>query len=155
MAVTHINGDVFGTEREIIGHGVNIRGVMGAGIAVSVKRFFPDVFDPYRQACFAGTLVPGETLMVQCTDARNPSNSKWIANMASQDNPGPHARLEWFRSSLESTMRFAQSNGFSGIAIPHIGAGIGGLDLTDVFEVIDEVAENFPSVDVDVYNFVR
>jgi O-acetyl-ADP-ribose deacetylase (regulator of RNase III) len=141
-----IVGDLFTTKLRAIGHGVNIYGVMGAGIAVIIRRLFPAVFAPYRAKCLAHELIPGAMLPVEVEP------NMWILNLASQDKPGPNARLSWFESSLRSSFGFVQEHNLGGFAIPRIASDIGGLNWADVKEVIINVAQEFPDVTLEVYS---
>lgn len=124
MAFEHKIGDIFTTQMPAIGHGVNVYGMMGAGIAKLIANRFPQVLAPYKQACRDKSLVPGSMQFVRVGE----SPDKFILNMASQRRPGKDARLEWIESSAEASFRFAKSRGLAGFALPRIGSNIGGLD---------------------------
>lgn len=47
MIITH--GDVLNTDVHIIAHQVNCRGVMGGGLAKTIKDRYPEVFKVYRE----------------------------------------------------------------------------------------------------------
>lgn len=53
-------------------------------------------------------------------------------NMATQDRPGPRARIEWVKDSAKLVAEFAQVHNIDRVAIPRIGCGIGGLEWADV-----------------------
>lgn len=139
-------GDLFSTELPAIGHGVNIYGVMGSGIAPIVRKIYPAVFAPYREACVSHKLQPGQMFPVEVEP------NKWVFNLASQDRPGPNARLDWFEASLRQSFEFAYWSNLEGFAIPRIGAGIGGLTWEDVKAKIIEVAYEYPTVVVEVWS---
>lgn len=124
MAFEHKTGDIFTTQMHAIGHGVNVYGMMGAGIAKIVATKFPQVLAPYKQACRDKSLVPGSMQYVQVGE----SPDFYILNMASQRRPGKDARLEWIESSVEASIIFAQTRRLEGFAVPRIGSNIGGLD---------------------------
>ena len=130
-------GDLFTSTQPAIGHGVNVDGDMSGGLARIVQRRYPEVYEAYRAVCVDGRLQPGQMLPVLDEDGT------WWLNLASQDRPGRHARLEWFEQALAQSFRFAQFKKLPGFAIPRIGAGIGGLDWEDVFEVIISTASDF------------
>jgi O-acetyl-ADP-ribose deacetylase (regulator of RNase III) len=139
-------GDLFSSELPAIGHGVNIYGVMGAGIAPIVRRLYPAVFAPYRAKCETHEFQAGDMLPVEVLPG------KWVFNLASQDKPGKNARLEWLESSLRSSFEFAAANNLEGFAIPRIGAGIGGLTWGDVKKTIADVAVDYPNVTIEVWS---
>lgn len=44
-----VDGDLFAArDVDIIAHQVNCQGVMGSGVALQVRKLFPDVFDGYK-----------------------------------------------------------------------------------------------------------
>lgn len=63
MVVEYVSGDLFETQCQTIGHGVNCRGRMGAGVAVEFRRRFPEMYQEYRRRCHAGELSPGEIFL--------------------------------------------------------------------------------------------
>lgn len=120
-------GDLFAPENLIIGHGVNTVGVMGAGIAKTFHKLFPDNFLVYQDVCKNKLFKPGMVLVVE-------EKGRVIANIASQDYPGPCARTEWIREGL---VKF-HNLGYTNITLPWIGCGIGGLQRADVAKVLEE-----------------
>ena len=56
MGVTIMQGDIFTTQAQVIGHGVNTQGLMGNGVARTIRIMYPSVFKAYQQACDDGTL---------------------------------------------------------------------------------------------------
>lgn len=120
-----MTGDMFSTRAKAIGHGVNVHGRMGAGIAVQFRTLFPEMFRQYKALCDSNRLQPGEVHYY-------PHKNFDIYNIASQDLPGPNARMEWLETGLRSALWDAQERGHDLLALPQIGCGIGGLDITDV-----------------------
>lgn len=130
--ITYITGSLFDTAKIAFGHGVNIEGKMGSGIAVPVRNMYPENYRIYLEACNNGTLKPGMVLPVK-------DNGKIVLNISSQDKPGPHARLEWLASGLNKARIFCEERGLDGFAIPRIGAGVGGLDWSDIEVIINKL----------------
>jgi O-acetyl-ADP-ribose deacetylase (regulator of RNase III) len=140
VTLTHATGDLFDwTGRAALAHGVNCRGVMGAGIAPQFKRRWPAMFARYRTECQTGVLTLGGMM-----PWRDPTTGQVVYNLATQDRPGPHATLDAIRSSLALTVAHAATNGIPAIAMPRIGAGKGGLPWGDVLAVITDVADTAP-----------
>lgn len=57
----HVTGDLFDRTLGLgaVGHGVNLAGVMGSGIARSIAERWPEVLASYTAACRSGELVLG------------------------------------------------------------------------------------------------
>ena len=144
MTITFVTGDLFDTQYPAIGQGVNIKGLMGSGIAPVIRNRFPAVYPPYKKACDEGTLLPGMMLPVEVEPGF------WVFNLASQDLPGANANLDWLEASLEETFKFCKENAIPGFSIPRIGAGIGGLDWADVKPLLIEVSERYPDIELEV-----
>lgn len=149
--IVDIQGDLFRTAAPAIAHGCNTQALMGAGVAAIVRRDYPEVYIEYAEACRESDFKPGQMLPAWGT---NPHTDKpvWILNLASQDLPGPHARADWLEGSLRDALAFCHESGFCRMAAPRIGAGIGGLDWeTEVRPVFEKVADEFPTITVEVY----
>lgn len=146
MAVTEIPGDLF-TARDVqaLAHGCNTVGVMGAGVAALFARRYPQMEAEYRQLCRAGEFEPGQMM------AWPLSKRRVIYNLFSQKRPGRDARLEWIQSSVRAMLEDATTRGVTRIAMPRIGAGIGGLAWDDVRRTLDVVSADFPEIELVVY----
>lgn len=131
--LVHKQGSIFSSELQGWAHGVNVDGLMGAGLAKTVKLHYPEVYEHYRDACDDG-LRGGDTVVVRANDG------SYSFNLASQERPGPHARFSWLRKSAESAIAFAEEEELDGIAFPMIGAGIGGLDAEKVEKLLEELS---------------
>ena len=138
-------GNLFDTEQTAIGHGVNVYGVMGAGIAKQFKNKFPENYRAYQHQCLTRQLRPGGTYI-------HWENSHMIFNMASQDKPGPHAKLHWLGQSALETANTAKIWGYPIVAIPMIGCGIGGLTWPQVEKSLLTI-ENLSGIQFEVWKF--
>ncbi len=128
MAIVEIiKKDLFDEKNQIIGHGVNTKGYMGAGIALVFKRKYPENFLEYKEHCKSERLQPGKVFSYT-------EKNRTILNIASQDFPGPFARIEWIKSALDEI----HSLGYEEICLPWIGCGIGGLKREDVLQVLKD-----------------
>lgn len=149
MAVVHKTGDIFESEADVIGHGVNLQGVMGAGIAKTVKELYPSVYEGYKRAVELGALGAGDTLILPTDD----SGDLYIANIVSQVKTGANADLNLLESGLMETVDQMRFMGLFTLALPRIGAGIGGLDWDDVLDVIESEAEVNPDFTIEVWTY--
>lgn len=154
--LTHVTGDIFSSEALGMGQGVNIRGVMGSGIAVQFRNRFPDMYQAYRAACLSGQVETGKTLIWPFYDKADGVN-RFIYNITSQDDPGPNAQLEWLEMGTKASLEHARDSGIDRIALPRIGSGVGGLDQDDVEALLVRLAGLY-TVDIELWttpaNFV-
>lgn len=138
-------GDLFDSKQPALGHGVNVHGVMGSGIAPIFKRLFPEIWEPYSTACRTGMLKPGSVLPVA-------SQGRWILNIASQDAPGANAQMKWLEEGLDASFAWMRAEKVSGLAIPRIGAGIGGLEWEDVLDLLERKADENDDLVLEVWS---
>lgn len=131
------NGDLFTTDARGIGHGINCKGKMGAGIAVLFRKKYPEMFTKYQEKCLAGEIMPGDCFVWDNEDGT------FVYNLASQDYPGKHAKLFWLGNAAAKALKHADSHGVKAIALPQIGCGIGGLDWNEVASLLEEVERNY------------
>jgi O-acetyl-ADP-ribose deacetylase (regulator of RNase III) len=148
-------GDIFTTDAGYIGHGVNVHGVMGAGIAKQFRQVFgEDYYEEYREDC-RGVLVPGEYTYWRAELNKQPVI---VLNLASQGAPGANAKYPWLFSSLYRAALFScgpnrmRTYGNT-IAIPEIGCGIGGLQWSKVKKVIETVEFIVPEIEFEVWHY--
>lgn len=144
MTVTQELGDLFHSGEAAIGHGVNVYGVMGAGIAVGFKREYPEMFEYYAAACREKVLQPGRVLFWR------EQGKASVYNIASQDSPGANASYEWLEEGLDRALAHAKAQGFTRIGLPRIGAGIGGLEWDEVFPLFTRLSDKH-GVDIAVW----
>lgn len=141
MTVEYRTGDLFKqSDVNALAHGVNCHGVMGAGIALIFKHRYPIMYNHYKLMCELDMLWVGD-VMPWRTDV-----DQYVFNIASQDLPGPHASLEALELGLMQAAVWAHELKLPSIALPRIGAGIGGLKWVDAKEVIESVAHHVPGV---------
>lgn len=148
MSIEYKKGDIFTTGLNVIGHGVNTQGAMTGGLALTVATKYPEVEKIYNDYCCRYGLTVGHLLMVRASD------NLYIANMATQEKPGPNASLKNLEKSLYYTLGYIKNNPqFTGLALPHIGAGIGGLETKAVLSSIERIGKLFPDVKIEVWEF--
>lgn len=142
--VTYIEyGDIFSVPGVTsYAHGCNCAGAMGRGIALQFRNRWPQMYDEYRRLCALGKFQPGNVYRYEYGNGH-------IYNLATQKHwrgPDSMARLEYIETALTKMLTMATRDGVSAIAMPRIGAGLGGLRWEDVREVIERTSAQFPSV---------
>lgn len=139
MSLIEKTGDLFTASTAAIGHGVNCRGLMGAGIAKEFRRRWPDMYSEYRKLCEERLLKPGQIYPYRFAIDPTEVPAPWfVINIASQEYPGPDASYEWLDSGICNALAYCRERGIVSLAIPRIGCGIGGLTwelVRDLLEV--------------------
>jgi O-acetyl-ADP-ribose deacetylase (regulator of RNase III) len=121
-------GDLFGCGIRALAHGVNCKGVMGAGIAVEFRRRWPQMFESYRRRCLKHSgMIPGDVMPWKDDDGTV------IFNLATQDRPGADAHPWMIAAAVGRMVTEAHHDlGLTEVAMPLIGCGIGGLTPADL-----------------------
>ena len=125
-------GDLFDCGIPDIAHGVNCKGVMGAGIAAEFRRRYPKMYESYRRRCNRGELLPGEIVVWQPGRKDGPH----VFNLATQDEPGANAEPWMITAATGRMITEARDYKIREIAMPMIGCGIGGLTETDLVDCL-------------------
>ena len=113
---------------------VNTVGVMGKGIALAFKQRFPANYQAYAAACQRGEVQTGRMFI---TDTQALLGPRWIVNFPTKQHWRDPSRLEWVRSGLQDLRRFLMDEDVQSVALPALGAGLGGLSWPVVRAEID------------------
>jgi O-acetyl-ADP-ribose deacetylase (regulator of RNase III) len=142
-----IRGDLFDPSHnfDALGHGINLEGVMGSGIAVIFRKMFPAMYQGYRASCFQNHIEPGG--IYPWHDARR---DQWVYNCATQIRQGANASYPLVAISAHLMLEHACSNNVKSIGIPTIGCGIGGLEWPKVQYIYKMMFESNPHVTLTV-----
>lgn len=152
MTVVHIEGNIFNSELSAIGHGVNTRGYMGSGIAKTVRELYPSVYHDYKAECRTPGMFGGDHFPSKAQEYAGPGE-RWILNIASQEAEGRSAKYIFLETALEKAYEWVAFHDFSGIALPKIGAGIGGLEWDDALAIIENRSSHYPKLITEVWTF--
>lgn len=135
-----VQGDIFSTHLNAIAHGVNCQGVMGAGIALEVKRRYPEAYngyvrylnriDPFQHTAI-GTMhpypVPGTNLhILNCFTQVDTAKQRGEVAISYQA----------IFTSFSVAGLYCKENGIKELAIPQVGAGLGGGNWKIIYQLI-------------------
>jgi O-acetyl-ADP-ribose deacetylase (regulator of RNase III) len=141
--ITEIRGDLFKTEAEVIIHGCNCQGVMGAGVAKIIKEKYPEAYKLYRNEYNKNGLKLGN---IQCVW----DNSKLIINAMTQEFCGNDKNIVYvdYNAVRECMNKIYVQNASYSVAMPKIGCGLANGDWNIVKQIIKE---ELPDMNVLVY----
>jgi len=148
MKIEYVNGDMFTTSITTIVHGCNAQGVMGSGVAKIIREKYPKAYERYRKEYeLHGNLVLGNVIAVPCGDRVNdPDNYKVIVNAITQDFYGRdgtrYVSYDAVADSMKKINRFSEAYGIMEVAMPQIGAGLGGGDWNVIAAIIESELKN-------------
>ena len=144
--LTFKKGDMFKSGCAALVNTVNCVGVMGKGIALQVKKKFPQVFAAYKKACSECEVRVG--LMHVVPIYTGPT--KWVINFPTKDSWEEPSRLEWIFCGLADLRSTLHNYIIESVAVPPLGCGNGGLDWKQVRPLIEIALANIPTK-VEVY----
>lgn len=133
-------GDIFSLKDvSSFAHGCNCAGAMVKGIALQFRQKFPRMYYEYKLLCKKGIFVPGDVFDFDYGNGH-------IYNLATQLTWRTKAKIEFIQTSMLKMFELATSEQVSKIAMPTIGAGLGGLIWTDVKNVICDISNIYPNI---------
>ena len=133
MAYRFIKGDLLKADADIICHQVNLQGVMGGGLALSIARKYPNVnkiyedYEPKKlgEVCFADA---GNFTVANCFSQTEDFNTDYKA----------------LRECLSKVIRYMIVCGYRTVAIPYkYGCGIANGDWGTVLCIFAQVFRGF------------
>lgn len=141
-------GDILQSDAEALVNTVNCVGIMGRGIALQFKNRFPENFRAYAAACAIESVQPGRMFVYETRSLTNP---KFIINFPTKRHWKGKSRIEDVESGLVALVNEVRKLDIRSIAIPPLGAGLGGLNWDDVRSRIVAAMESLDDVRVIVF----
>jgi O-acetyl-ADP-ribose deacetylase (regulator of RNase III) len=144
-----VEGDIFLTDCNSIGHGINCMGKMGAGIALEIRNKYPDTYKWYKFLFDSGQLSPGNVYAY--------IDKKVIFNLSSQKYYGRRAGVKYasieniekcFKklpkliNNINESLKEKNREPINGIAFPRIGCSLGGLTWEEVNPIFEKYLSN-------------
>lgn len=162
MKIIYKVGDVTKAEEYIIAHGCNAQGKMNSGVAKVIRAEFPGVFDAYvsylelhnNPMGYGRDPVGTVCLYVHHYSGKlfSSPKEKMIANMITQRNYGRSGEIYVDYDAVRSCMRYLNKRARMytkpphAVAMPMIGAGLGGGDWNIISSIIEEESIDFQPV---------
>jgi len=144
MGIKYVKGDLLNAEQTFIVHQVNCQGVMGSGIAKSIRHRFPTVYAEYKAYCMDFGVSSDMLGYIQIIEV----NGIEVCNLFSQDRYFPRGQKHTSYDALFDGFESIKSLHVGDIAMPKIGCGLGGGDWKIVSAIIESV---FDDRDVYIY----
>lgn len=141
--IVQYNGDLLESGVPIIVHQTNCRGVMGRGIAKTIREKYPEIFLPYHQLCMSeGRNLLGKTQFLTTHDGTI------IANCFGQYNYGTtHIQTDYaaLEKALFSVANYAVEEDITRVGLPYrIGSALAGGDWDTVYQIIIRAFQDYP-----------
>ncbi len=148
MKIIYKKGNLITASELVIVHGCNNRGVMGSGVARDIRRIFPEAYQLYKNYFKDCGLDMGEVIWVY-------EIQKWIGHCITQDGYGKDGKKYVSYDAIRRCMRninhsghlkVAHDNTLLNVAMPLIGAGLGGGDWNIISKIIEEESLQFQPI---------
>lgn len=146
--IEYKTGDILSEDAEALVNTVNCVGVMGRGVALQFRNAWPGNFRSYAAACSRNEVQPGHMFVFETGRADNP---RYIINFPTKRHWRGKSRIEDIEAGLDALVAEIRTRKIQSIAIPPLGAGLGGLDWRDVRPRIERALQSLQEVKVIVY----
>jgi len=146
--IRYTHGDLLDAQDEALVNPVNTVGVMGKGLALALRHRFDLNHRLYVAACQAGELRVGKMFV---TETGQVSGPRWVVNFPTKQHWRQPSQLRWVSDGLVDLRRFIAQHQVRSIAIPALGAGLGGLAWPDVRAAIESALAELDDVQITVY----
>ena len=141
-------GDILQADVEALVNPVNCVGVMGRGLALAFKAAFPGNFVAYERACARGDVLPGRMFVFATGHLARP---KYIINFPTKRHWREKSRIEDIEAGLGALRDEVERLEIRSIAVPALGAGLGGLAWGMARKRIESALADLPNTRVTVF----
>lgn len=135
-------GNIFNSKSQTLVNPVNCKGVMGAGLALEMKKRYPAMFSTYKRICDKNMLIPGKLQLWK--------GNKWILNFPTKDYWKDPSKIEYIEKGLDKFLETYKEKEITSIAFPKIGSGLGGLDWALVKSIMIKKLNNL-NIKIEIY----
>lgn len=135
--ITYVYDDLFYSPARALVNPVNTVGTMGAGLAYDFKRFFPEMFEAYREVCQEDRLEVGQLMLYKTAH-------KWVLNFPTKRHYRAAATLEHIEMGLQKFASIYAEAALTSVSFPKLGADEDGLDWDAVRPRMEAYLEPLP-----------
>lgn len=141
-------GNILEEDAEALVNTVNCVGFMGRGIALQFKKAWPENFKAYAAACRRKEVQPGRMFVFETGQLADP---RYIVNFPTKRHWSGKSRIEDIEAGLKALVTEIRQRGIRSIALPPLGAGLGGLDWAEVRARIERAMSQLSDVEIRVF----
>jgi O-acetyl-ADP-ribose deacetylase (regulator of RNase III) len=154
MKIIYKTGNLLEAPERILIHGCNAQGVMGAGVALAIRKDCPELYNAYRKWCKNTENKLGMILWFYCRTGKHLKH-KQVANAITQEfygkRQGRYISYRAIRQAM-NTLDIKVQHDIAErefwdepilptdiqVAMPKIGAGLAGGDWNIIAKIIEE-----------------
>lgn len=145
--IKFIKGNIFNTNAQVIVNTVNCVGVMGKGIALVFKLRYPKMFDIYQGYCAQKQIEIGKLWLY-----KGEKDTPWVLNFPTKFHWKYPSKIEYLEKGLFKFAETYKEKGISSIAFPLLGTHNGGLDKTQVLQLMNNSLGKC-AIPVEIYEY--
>jgi len=144
--ITEVSGDILLSDAQVIVHGAAPGDHLDMGLALALREEWPALAKDFRHYCHTTHPKVGDAWLWTA------ANGKRIATLLTQDaapgergagRPG-RAHVDSVNHALRALRGLAEQEGFTSIALPRLGTGVGGLAWEQVQPLIERHLGDLP-----------
>ncbi|MDD6407926.1 MAG: macro domain-containing protein [Lactobacillus equicursoris] len=134
---------------------VNTEGVMGKGIAKEFKKYYPQMFEKYRDLCQKNNFTTGQLYLSKEEPElkrKKPTGNyrkRWILDFPTKKKWRNKSKIDYIEAGLDKFVNSYKEKGIESISFPMLGVGNGGLEWEKVKEVMEYYLN--PINDIPIY----
>ena len=149
LPIIEHEGNLLNISHGIIVHGCNAHGAMGAGVALSIRKKWPEVFNIYHGVY---AMQGNRLILGQCIPVPVENGSVIVVNAITQENTGTHQRQVDYDaiSAVFSKVAILAKLWKMPVHFPLIGCGLAGGDWA---EVSKRIIKNAPLAEKHLWTF--
>lgn len=146
MTLTIIkNKNIFDSQCQTIVNTVNCVGVMGKGLALEMKKRYPNMFDKYKDYCDKGLIDIGKLWLYKHSD------DKWILNFPTKKHWKNGSEYEYIEEGMKKFVETYKEKGITTIAFPMLGCNNGGLEKDVVIQIMTKYLIKCDNLIIEIY----
>lgn len=144
-SITKLKGNIFNSKCDVLINPVNCQGFMGKGLALEFKLLYPNMMEKYIKYCENKALDIGKIALINET-------KKKILLFPTKKSYSLPSKLEYIEKGLIKIKETYIEKGIESIAMPQIGAGLGGLNWKEVEELIYKIFADI-NINIEIYSY--
>ena len=154
MELKQYKGDLLTSKADVICHQTNCLGIMGGGVALQIRRKWPQVYEEYVKYCEQFQDNPEKLLgdVQMCSIG----NGQYVANIFGQCYCGTDKRYtdyEALKKGFAEVANWVKSGRVQSVAFPKLfGCGLAGGDWSIVSVMIEDAFKHTDAV-VEIWEF--
>lgn len=135
--ITYVHGKIFYSPARALINPVNTMGVMSSGLAYDFKRFFPEMYDAYRDLCHNDNLGIGQLMLYR-------TSHKLIVNFPTRKSNRAAENIEYIEEGLKKFVQVYAHHGITSASFPAFGTEDDDIAWDDMRPIMEAYLDPLP-----------